>query len=73
VTHSSDSGGTLLVRAWLHDRGFVARVTRTPDIAALAPVSIVVATRRALHQEVDRWLNEMGHVNDEELNDSDGR
>jgi hypothetical protein len=31
--------GVLLVRAWLHDRSLVARVTRTSDIDAVASVT----------------------------------
>jgi hypothetical protein len=52
--------GAFLVRAWLHDHSLVARVTRTPDLDTVLPVTIVVATPRELHREVVRWLHELG-------------
>jgi hypothetical protein len=52
--------GALLVRAWLHDQALVARVTRTPDIDSVPPITVVVATPRQLHREVARWLHELG-------------
>jgi hypothetical protein len=52
--------GGLLVRAWLHDQALVARVTSTPDVDTVAPVTVVVATPRQLHREVARWLHELG-------------
>jgi hypothetical protein len=66
VAEASEVVGTLLVRAWVHDHRLVARVTTTPDIADVAPVSMVVGSRRALNREVDQWLREMGYVESNE-------
>jgi hypothetical protein len=52
--------GVLVVRAWLHDQSLVARVTRTPEVDAVAPVTLVVTDPRQLHREVTRWLRELG-------------
>jgi hypothetical protein len=68
VTPRGDDGGmenrqtvgAFLVRAWLHDHSLVARVTRTPDLDTIPPITIVVATPRQLHREVVRWLHELG-------------
>jgi hypothetical protein len=57
---NSKTIGVLLVRAWLHDQSLVARVTSTPDVVTVAPVTVVVATPRQLHREVARWLHELG-------------
>ena len=62
VGESSELVAALQVRAWLHDGSLVARVTRTADLAATIPVTVVVTSRHALHDEVDRWLHEMGYV-----------
>jgi hypothetical protein len=61
--------GVLLARVWFHGRTLVARVTTTPDVEAHESVSIVVATRGALHKEIDRWLHEMGYTDEEEVDD----
>jgi len=55
----TDIVGWLLIRAWHHDGVLMARVTRTPDVAAMAPRSVVVATRDALHREVEQWLDDL--------------
>jgi hypothetical protein len=61
--------GSLTARVWFQHRSIVVRVTSTPDLAGMAPVSTVVATRRALHREIDRWLRDMGYVEQDELDD----
>lgn len=52
--------GLLVVRAWLHDETIVARVTCTPDVNTVPPVTIVITTPRQLHREVTRWLHQLG-------------
>lgn len=52
--------GMLVVRAWLHDKSLVARVTRTPEMDAVVPVTVVVTSPRQLHREVTMWLRELG-------------
>ena len=37
----------------------VMRLTTTPDVITVEPISLVVGTRGALHKEIDRWLHEM--------------
>jgi hypothetical protein len=69
---TSKTVGVLLVRAWLHDRSLVARVTRTSDIDTAAPVTIVVSTPRQLHREVARWLHELGVSTSEDPDWQDG-
>jgi hypothetical protein len=69
VEDDSVKVGVLLARVWFQGRTLVARVTTTPDVEAQEPVSVVVATRRALHQEIDRWLHEMGYRGNEESGD----
>jgi hypothetical protein len=59
VGEEGDSVGVLVVRVWFHEGSPVMRLTTTPDVVAVAPVSLVVGTREALHQEIDRWLHEM--------------
>lgn len=59
VSEEGDSVGMLVVRAWFHEGSPVMRVTTTPDVVAVEPVSLVVSTREALHQEIDRWLHEL--------------
>ena len=59
VSEEGDSVGVLVVRVWFHEGSPVMRLTTTPDVAAVEPVSLVVGTREALHQEIDRWLHEM--------------
>lgn len=62
--------GMLIVRAWLHDRSLVARVSRTPEVEAVAPVTVVVTGPRQLYREVTRWLRELG-VEGMEVQDPD--
>jgi hypothetical protein len=52
--------GMFLVRAWLHDQSLVARVIRTPDLASVPAVTVVVASRHRLHNELASWLQELG-------------
>ena len=59
VGEEGDSTGVLVVRVWFHEGSPVMRLTTTPDVVAVEPVSLVVGTREALHQEIDRWLHEM--------------
>jgi hypothetical protein len=59
VDEEGDSVGVFVARVWFHDGSPVMRLTSTPDVVAVEPVSLVVATRPALHQEIDRWLHEM--------------
>jgi hypothetical protein len=59
VGEEGDSVGVLVVRVWFHEGSPVMRLTTTPDVVAVAPVSLVVGTREALHQAIDRWLHEM--------------
>jgi hypothetical protein len=59
VSEEGDSVGVLVVRVWFHEGSPVMRLTTTPDVVAVEPVSLVVGTREALHQEIDRWLHEM--------------
>jgi hypothetical protein len=59
VVEEDDSVGLLIVRGWFHEGSPVMRLTTTPDVITVEPVSLVVATREALHQEIDRWLHEM--------------
>lgn len=59
VDEEGDSVGVLVVRVWFHEGSPVMRLTATPDVVAVASVSLVVGTREALHQEIDRWLHEV--------------
>jgi hypothetical protein len=59
VSEEGASVGVLVVRVWFHEGSPVMRLTTTPDVVAVEPVSLVVGTREALHQEIDRWLHEM--------------
>jgi hypothetical protein len=59
VDEEDDSVGMLVVRGWFHEGSPLMRLTATPDVVAVEPVSLVVGTREALHQEIDRWLHEM--------------
>jgi hypothetical protein len=52
--------GAFIIRAWVHDRSLVARVVCTPDVAAVAPISVVVVTPNQLRSELDRWLEGFG-------------
>lgn len=58
VSEEGDSVGVLIVRVWFHEGSPVMRLTTTPDVVAVEPVSLVVGSREALHQEIDRWLHE---------------
>ena len=51
-----DSVGVLVIRVWFHEGSPVMRLTTTPDVITVEPVSLVVGTREALHEEIDRWL-----------------
>jgi hypothetical protein len=51
--------GLLIVRAWLHDETIVARVTYTPNVNTVPPVTIVVTTPHQIHREVMRWLHRL--------------
>jgi hypothetical protein len=59
VSEEDDSVGVLVVRVWFHEGSPVMRLTTTPDVVTVEPVSLVVGTREALHQEIDRWLHAM--------------
>lgn len=59
VDEEGDSTGVLVIRVWFHEGSPVMRLTTTPDVVAVAAVSLVVGTREALHQEIDRWLHAM--------------
>ena len=52
--------GTMQVRAWLHDRSLAARVTHTPDVAEVTPVTVVITKPSQLYGEVARWPHELG-------------
>jgi hypothetical protein len=52
--------GAFLVRAWLHDRALVARVIRTPDLAAVTPATVMIANPHQLYRELAVWLLELG-------------
>jgi len=71
VDSPSQALGTLLVRAWIHERTLLARIIRTPDVASVPAAWTVVASRRALHQEIDMWLSHMGWVDDEGFDGAD--
>jgi hypothetical protein len=59
VSEEGDSVGVLVIRMWFHEGSPVMRLTTTTDVVAVDPVSLVLVTREALHQEIDRWLHEM--------------
>jgi hypothetical protein len=59
VSEEGDLVGVLVVRMWFHEGSPVMRLTTMTDVAAVDPVSLVLVTREALHQEIDRWLHEM--------------
>lgn len=59
VGEEGDSVGVLVVRVWFHEGSPVMRLITTPDVISVEPVSLVVGTREALHQEIDRWLRAM--------------
>jgi hypothetical protein len=64
--------GMLIVRAWLHDQSLVARVTRTPEVDTVAPVTVVVTGPRQLYREVMTWLRELGVGEMEDPDPDDG-
>jgi hypothetical protein len=59
VDEAADPLGVFVVRGWLHEGSPMMRLTLTPDVVSVKPVSLVVGTREALHREIDRWLQEM--------------
>ena len=59
VDEAGNPVGMFIVRGWFHEGSPVMRLTTTPDVVAVEPVSLVVSTREALHQEIDRWLHEL--------------
>jgi hypothetical protein len=59
VGEEGDTVGMFIVRGWFHEGSPVMRLTTTPDVVAVEPVSLVVGTREALHEEIDRWLDEV--------------
>jgi hypothetical protein len=54
---STEQVSVLVIRAWRHGNGFVAKVIRTTDIEDSAAERIVIASdRETLHAVLDQWL-----------------
>ena len=58
---STEQVSVLVIRAWRHGNGFVAKVIRTTDIEDSAAERTVIASdRETLHDELDDWLGAGG-------------